>query len=190
MKELNKNFYAFGNMNVLLRDEELLKLAREAGCISWFVGFESISQETINNLGKTSNKVDNYKLCVNKIHDHDMSVIGAFIFGFDTDTRDVFEKTKDMIYDLGIDVVEVTNLTPYPGTPLYEKLDKQGRILTKDWSKYLERGEVVFQPKNMSPTELRDKTLDVYFEFQSMSSIIKRLPKNKKIIKRLLSHFI
>jgi radical SAM superfamily enzyme YgiQ (UPF0313 family) len=191
MKGLNKKFVAFGNMNVLARDDELLKLSRDAGCITWYIGFESVSQETIDKLGKTSNKVEQYADCVKKIHDHGISTIGAFIFGFDTDTRDVFEKTKEMIYNLSIDIVAITNLTPYPGTPLYERLEREGRILTKDWTRYTELGNVVFQPKYMSPQELLEGTIQTHLEFQTLSAIIKRVPDNKQLIaKALIAKFL
>jgi len=179
MQDLNKKFVCFGNVDVLGGDDELLKLASEAGCENWFVGFESISQETINKLGKKSNKVENYASSIKKIHEYGMAVIGAFIFGFDTDTKDVFDNTAGMIYDLSIDIAELTILTPYPGTPLFDRLDKEGRILTKDWSKYTEKENVVFMPKNMKPEDLLDGTLRVKKKVNSLSGISTRLLNNK-----------
>ena len=179
MRDLNKKFVCFGNVDVLGRDDELLKLASEAGCENWFVGFESISQETINKLNKKSNKVENYASSIKKIHEYGMTVIGAFIFGFDTDTKDVFDNTAEMIYDLSIDIAEFTILTPYPGTPLFDRLDKEGRILTKDWSKYTEKDNVVFMPKNMTPEDLLDGTLRVKKKINSLSGISRRLLHNK-----------
>lgn len=154
IKPLNKKLLMLtGNVNTLIQDDELLKLASEAGCVNWLIGFESISQESLREIGKKTNKIENYKILVNKIHDYGMSLVGEFVFGFDHDYLDIFEKTEKMIESIEIDVPGFNILTPYPGTPLFNKLDKQGRILTKDWSKY-SVNNVVFQPKNMTPEEL------------------------------------
>lgn len=185
MDGLNKKFVCFGNIDVLGRDIELLKLAYNAGCENWYVGFESISQDTINKLGKKSNKVENYASSINKIHKHGMGVIGGFIFGFDSDTKDIFDNAVEMIYDLNIDIAEFTILTPYPGTPLFYRLEKEGRILTKDWSKYTEKGNVVFQPKQMSPKELLDGTERASHKVNSFSSIINQIIKNKNLSLRM-----
>jgi radical SAM superfamily enzyme YgiQ (UPF0313 family) len=74
---------------------------------------------------------------------------------------------------LGIDVVEFNILTPYPGTRLFERMEREGRILTKDWSRY-NQVDVVFQPKNMSAEELFEGTRKVAREFYSMPNILKR----------------
>jgi radical SAM superfamily enzyme YgiQ (UPF0313 family) len=181
MKGLNKKFTCFGNIDILGKDEEFLKLASEAGCQNWYVGFESVSQETINKLGKRSNKVENYSSAVKKINDNGMHIIGAFIFGFDTDKKDVFDNTIKMVYTLDIDFAEFTILTPYPGTPLFDRLDKEGRILTKNWSKYTEHGNVVFKPKYMTPEELLHGAERVRKEINSFSGISKRLLSAKKV---------
>ena len=145
MKGLNKRFICHGNVNVLARDEELVKLAHEAGCIEWTIGFETFSQSALNNVNKKANRVEEYILAVEKLHDYSMAVVGTFVFGFDEDTPDVFEKTLENIEKLGLDGAIFAVLTPYPGTPLFKKLDEEGRILTRDWSKY-NRKDVVFEP--------------------------------------------
>jgi len=139
------------------KDDELLRLAKSAGCVGWLIGFESISQESINSIGKKTNKVDKYIEAIEKIHDHKMMVSGSFIFGFDEDTLETFHKTKSFVNDSGIDLPDAMILTPFSGTPLFNILKKEGRILTRDWSKYDHR-HVVFQPKNMSTQELFDNT--------------------------------
>jgi len=180
MKHVHKKFICFGNADVLQKDKELLQAASDAGCQKWFIGFESISQDTINALGKRSNKVEQYTSSIKEIHDHGMAVIGAFIFGFDTDTKNVFNTTAQMIYDLRIDIAECTVLTPYPGTPLFNRLHREGRILTKDWSKYTEHNNVVFQPKHMTPDELLNGTKQVKQKVNSLSGILRRSLHNKQ----------
>ena len=153
MKSLNKKFYAYGNIDVLGKDDELLKLAAEAGCYTWYIGFESLSQETLKSIGKTTNLANNYISSIKKIHDYGMIIMGSFIFGFDYDTTDVFDRTDEFIRKSRIDIPLLRILTPFPGTPLFTRLDSEGRILSRDWSKY-DLDHVVFQPKNMTPIEL------------------------------------
>lgn len=173
MKQLNKKFICYGNAHVLNQDEELLQLAKDAGCLFWNIGFESISQDALNCTGKKSNKVKDYLSLVKKIHGYDMAIIGQFIFGFDTDTTEIFNTTTEMIDDLEIDAPSINILTPFPGTPLYDRLEEEGRILTKDWEKYTLL-DVVFQPKKMSPLELLDGFKKVVKKYYSFSNLIKR----------------
>ena len=174
MKGLHKKFFCNGNSDVLARDKELVKLSKEAGCVSWLIGFESVSQKTIDSIGKKTNKVEEYSQAVRNIHDNGMAVIGDFMFGFDTDTPDVFDETLIMIKELQIDLADFCVLTPFPGTPIYNKLDKEGRIITKDWSQYNLKN-VVFKPKNMTPDELIHGLKKMYYEFYSTGYTSKRI---------------
>ena len=180
MKGLNKKFFCNGNSDALAHDKELVRLSKEAGCVSWLVGFESVSQKTIDEIGKTTNNVQEYIQAVENIHDHKMAVIGSFIFGFDTDTKDVFDETLKMIKELKIDVADFCILTPLLGTPLFDRLDKEGRILTKDWSKY-DMKNVVFTPKHMTPEELLQGVRRMYSEFYSTPFTIQRIVKSLKL---------
>ena len=179
MRPLQKKFACFGHANIA-DDEELLKLAQEAGCVAWSVGLETIMQKTLNDLNKTPNKVHNYKKMVKKLHEYGMVLIGSFVFGFDNDTYDVFDKTLDKINDLEIDSIGVSILTPLPGTRLFERLDKENRIFDKDWSKY-DFYNVVFHPKNMSVDELYEGTKKVSREFHSIKNILIRLFNSKRL---------
>ena len=169
MKGLNKRFYAYGNIDTLGKDEELLKVASEAGCFGWFIGFESISQDSLNNIGKKTNRVNEYFAHIKKLHDYGMVVIGSFMFGFDHDTIDIFDATDEFIRSSEVDLPYSTPVIPYPGTPLFDRLDKEGRILTKDWSKY-DIGHIVFKPKNMTPEELLENIKDIRSRWYSRSS--------------------
>lgn len=180
MKPLNKKFVCDANIHVLYKDEELLNLLSDAGCIAAFIGLESASQNTLNTMGKSVQKIDYYASIIEKMHDHGISVLGFFMFGLDTDTKDVFDNTLQFILDIDVDLVGCCILTPFPGTPLYDQMEKEGRLLTKDWSQYYE-SNVVFQPKNMSPEELLDGTLMVEKEFYSSKNILRRMIKSVKL---------
>jgi radical SAM superfamily enzyme YgiQ (UPF0313 family) len=170
MRPLKKRFICGGNVDVLGEDEELLRLSHEAGCIEWISGFETFSQESLNGAHKQSNIVDDYARAVKKIHKYRMAVFGTFVLGFDEDTPDIFQMMQTHIGRLGIDAVNFALLTPYPGTPLFARLEKEKRILTKDWSKY-NRKNVVFAPKNMTKTELEDGFRSITRSFSSLPSM-------------------
>jgi len=183
--KVNKSWVANGTTNILGgADEEFLTLARKSGCVEWFVGFESVSQAALDGIKKTHNKVENFKKMMKKVHDHGMTVQGGIIFGFDEDAPDIFDITLEKINELEIDVLEINILTPYPGTPLYDRLDKAGRIFTKDWARY-NQVDIVFEPKNMTIEELYKGARYVAKEFYSWSNIIKRNVKIFNTIRRL-----
>jgi len=173
MKDLDKKFMCFGNAHLLTKDQEFLSLAQEAGCVMMNIGFESFDQTTMNAIGKGTNQVKEYKAVVKKVRDHGIAVNGQFIFGFDTDTVGIFRTTTEAINDLGVDAPSINILVPYPGTPLFNRLEDEGRILTKEWSQY-SLDNVVFQPKQMSRDELLEGTHQVSKTFYSSSSILKR----------------
>ncbi len=180
MSNLNKKFRCWMNANIPLTDDDFLRLASEAGCMMIEIGFESLSQKTLDEMGKRTNKVQFYKELIKKIHDYGISVGGIFVFGSDCDEESVFDDTLDNISHLNLDYPRFSILTPFPGTPLYNKLDSENRILTRDWMKY-DMGHVVFQPKNMSPEALESGWLRVIKETYSKSNLIKRTIGNYKL---------
>jgi radical SAM superfamily enzyme YgiQ (UPF0313 family) len=183
--KIKKYWVANGTTNVLNAvDDDFLNLARKSGCVEWFIGFESVSQEALDGIKKTHNKVEDFKKLVKRLHDHGMSVQGGIIFGFDEDKPDIFDLTLERLHEFEIDVLEINILTPYPGTPLFDRLNKEGRILTKDWSKY-NQVEVVYQPKHMTVKELFEGTSKIAKEFYSHYNIIRRNMKIFSTIKNL-----
>ena len=173
MSQLNKKFHCFGNINVLSHDDELLRLSQEAGVEKWYVGIESISQENINQAGKSTNKVENYATAIKKIKDHGMTVTGFFIFGLDHDTPETFQKTLDAIYEWELDSASFSIVTPYPGTRLFERFEKEGRITNYDWSRY-EEGKVNYKPAKLTEQELLDGIKYVAKDFFSLKQSFKR----------------
>ena len=171
--KFKKKWLASGTINVLGDDEELLKIAKEAGLFSWCIGFESISQKSIDEANKKTNQVDMYLSAINKIKENGMAIFGTFIFGFDNDTPDIFENTYNTINKWNLGAADFHILTPLPGTPLYERLKKEDRIITEDWSKY-NCINVIYQPKNMSVEELYEGTRWISKKYYSISNIIKR----------------
>lgn len=166
-------------------DEELVKLAAQAGCTAMFIGYESLSPESLKEAGKSINIVQRYKDGIGRMHDHGIIAHGSFVFGFDHDDKSVFERTVKFAVDAKIDSVSFTILTPYPGTALYRKLTEEKRMIIKDW--WLQgRGEaiwhdpVAFRPKLMSPEALREGWEWALKEFYSLKHIIARLADPKR----------
>ncbi|KYK28807.1 hypothetical protein AYK20_06550 [Thermoplasmatales archaeon SG8-52-1] len=177
MRDLGKKFYCYGNANVLQNDEELLKLAQEAGCISWTIGFDSISQKSLDSIGKKTNISNQYTSVIDKIHDFGMNVEGSFMFGFDADTADIFDSTLDFICKADVDKAEFHILTPFPGTPLFDEYEKQDRIVTKDWSKY-DGKNVVYKPKHLIAEDLMNGIQKMYNGFYNPSNILRMIGRN------------
>nr|WP_306792976.1 radical SAM protein [Neobacillus paridis] len=174
LKGLNKRWAAQVTLE-RCRDQELLQLAKESGCIYFFVGIESFSEESLQSVNKRINNVAKYEQLIGDIHRHGISVQAGIIFGFDTDNRDVFKKTLDACNHLGIDGVTVSILTPLPKTPVYEQYKREGRLLTDDWSAYNGKTRVAYQPKQMTAEELFEGYMWFRKEFYSWKSICKRM---------------
>ena len=157
------------------QDDELLHLAAMSGCKQLFLGLESVSQSSMQEVGKGSNRVEDYARIVKRVHAHGIAVQAGIVFGFDNDTPAIFKDTLDFLEDTGIQNATFNILTPYPGTPLFERLEAQGRILTRDWRKYNGRTDVVFQPDQMSVHELLAGFRYANRRFYSLPSVAKRL---------------
>lgn len=184
-QKVRKSWVSNGTTNVLGKvDDEWLNLARKSGCVEWFVGFESISQAALDGIKKTHNIVEDFKKMIKRVHDFGMTIQGGIIFGFDEDTPDIFDTTLEKLYELEIDVLEVNILTPYPGTPLFEKMEREGRLITRDWSRY-NQVDVVFKPKHMTEKELLEGAQMVAKEFYSWPNIVKRNVKIFSITKKI-----
>lgn len=177
MKELSKLNKKWAAQVTLEKceDEELLSLAKKAGCTYLFVGLESFSDASLVKANKTINNVDKYKEVIDKIHKNGISIQTGIIFGFDTDTKDVFEKTLNSCNNLGIDGVTVSILIPLPQTPLYTELREENRLISEDWTYYNGKTRVAFKPENMTPEELFEGYMWFRKELYSIKSIMKRL---------------
>ena len=156
-------------------DEEFLELAARSGCKQLFIGLESISQASMNEVHKGFNRVENYARIIERIHAYGIAVQAGIVFGFDSDTETIFDETLDFLESAGVQNVTFNMLTPYPGTPLYRRLEAEGRILTRDWSKYNSREDVVFQPRHMEPDTLLEGYRSANRRFYSAGSITRRL---------------
>jgi radical SAM superfamily enzyme YgiQ (UPF0313 family) len=159
-------------------DDEFLSLAARSGCKQLFLGLESVCQDSLDHAGKTFNRVEEYRKIIHNIHTHGISVQAGLVFGFDQDTPAVFDDTLRFLEQNGVQNATFNMLTPYPRTPLFARLEREGRILTRDWDKYNGRTDVVFQPKHMSCEQLQQGFDAVNRRFYSFGSIARRLSRS------------
>lgn len=135
---------------------DLIDLARRAHMDKFFIGFESINPDNRRDLGgKTKGQIADIKRVVRTIHERGLNVVGLFVFGFDHDTVEVFEKTWQFFREAEFDGVSVTVLTPFPGTPQREQLIAQGRLLPNVPWRHYDTAHVAFRPALMTVEQLR-----------------------------------
>jgi radical SAM superfamily enzyme YgiQ (UPF0313 family) len=159
-------------------DAEFLELAARSGCKQLFVGLESVSQASVDGVHKGFNRVEDYARVIDRIHSYGIAVQTGIVFGFDNDTETIFAETLDFLEGAGVQNATFNILTPYPGTELYRRMEAEGRILTRDWSKYNGREDVVFQPQHMSPEVLLEGYRYANRRFYSLQSICRRLSRS------------
>ncbi len=138
----------------IAKDEELLDLMRDSGCIGVFFGIETFGQESLKEANKRQNKADHYRECIEALHQRGIAVMAGFIAGFDGDTAASIEDMARQLYDIGVDVPFLSVLTPYRGTPLYDKLESEGRMLKHRGWEFYNGYNVTFQPQHMSADDL------------------------------------
>jgi radical SAM superfamily enzyme YgiQ (UPF0313 family) len=173
LKDFRIKWLSQASINIAENDD-LLRKAAESGCYGLFIGFESLSQETLQSHLKTPNRVHRYRDLIRKIHDQGIGIEGSFIFGCDDDDPSVFRQVVDFCEETKIDAALFAILTPYPGTRIHEQYTKQNRILTRDWDLY-DMGHVVFRPHKMTVEQLQEGHDWANRRFYSYPSMLKRL---------------
>ena len=162
-------------------DPSLVREMALAGCTGVFIGFESLTAENIADAGKKSPRPDDYARRVAILHDHGIQVNGSFVLGFDHDGPDVFARTADWIERNRLECATFHILTPYPGTPLFAQMEREGRLLHRDWSQY-DTAHVVFQPRRMSTEQLAAGYAYCYERLFSHKSIWRRRPNDPRAV--------
>ncbi|NIP15791.1 MAG: radical SAM protein [Pseudomonadales bacterium] len=142
-------------------DSELLHLMRDAGCVQVLIGFESPSREGLVGVEKRSDwkaqQADRYLEAIDTIQGHGISVNGCFVLGMDNQGPDCFEEVYDFVKQSGLYDVQITILTPFPGTPLYDRLLAEDRIITPGAWELCTLFDVNYRPKQMNQECLERK---------------------------------
>lgn len=156
------------------KDDEILDLMAKSGCGGILIGFESIAEDNLRQMNKKINLTQDFGVAIEKIQSYGILVQGSFIVGHDNDTNESFQKLADFINTNNVLFALISILTPFPGTGLFKRMEKEGRLLHKDWERY-DSKTVVFKPKNMTPLELKKGFIHVYKEVYSFKSIYRKL---------------
>jgi radical SAM superfamily enzyme YgiQ (UPF0313 family) len=168
----------YGLATVLLaEDDELLDMAERSGCRGLLMGLESISPENLRQSRKGFNSPDKFGRVVERLHEHGIALQGCFVFGLDDDEPDVFLKTAEFSVQAGIDLPRFAIVTPFPNTPLYKRLESEGRLLTRDWHLY-DGQHAVFRPAKMTVDELQTGTEAAWKHAYSLRSIVRRVRRS------------
>ncbi len=160
-------------------DKEGMDLAYKAGCRGMLVGFESFNAETLKQYHKGINRknLDDYQKLVTGFHKSGISVFGGFIIGSDEDTADAVADTAVASVKLGIDMVQITNLTPLPGTKMYDRFKQTGKLFAEqypsDWERYTFT-ETVYTPAKMTPRDLDEAIYELRYAAAKQPWVIAR----------------
>ncbi|MGA2244078.1 MAG: radical SAM protein [Verrucomicrobiota bacterium] len=168
-------------------DAELLARIRDAGCQQILIGFESPRRTSLYGVELKGNwklrQQEFYRVAIARIQSYGITVNGCFILGLDGDTRDVFDDVLAFVRDSGLYEVQVTFMTPFPGTPLYARLQQEGRILRERAWELCTLFDINFQPKNMSIAELQSGFLGLARQLYSAEETRQRRAQFKRRLK-------
>jgi len=180
-REIKKEWFCQASMN-FADNTELLKYAQQSGCRMVFLGVEAENVDALQEVNKKLNvKVrDTYEEVFRRINKNGIAVLGAFIYGMDSDTPESISCRTDYILKSGVDVMQTTFLTPLPGTRLFDRLNKENRLLytdfPADWDHY-DMTEVTHKPLSMKPQELENAMSESVHRLYSRSSLWQKFMK-------------
>jgi radical SAM superfamily enzyme YgiQ (UPF0313 family) len=182
---IKKDWYCQASLNVA-DNEEVLRLAAESGCRMILIGIESEKEEQLKEANKKLNLrmgIDKYQEVFDRIHRYGISVLGALIYGLDSDSRDdLFARTRFAI-ESGMDAMQATIVTPLPGTGLFRRMEAEKRLLytnyPADWQHY-HFLEVVHRPLKMDPQEFMDAMYQNWSEMYDDKLLQKKMLRTLK----------
>jgi radical SAM superfamily enzyme YgiQ (UPF0313 family) len=156
----------------------MMRLAHRSGCRLLSFGIESINQNSLKTIDKEWNRPERYQDAIEALRKHGIDVSTEMIIGLDDDDPSIFQRTFDFIIKNKIPVPRVHIITPVPGTPLYENLNREGRILPARFSDYT-GGKVVFRPIHFEPEDLEKGYWKLYEKLFSWPAILRRVIPNR-----------
>jgi radical SAM superfamily enzyme YgiQ (UPF0313 family) len=171
MRGMDRLWQGAGTVQSVLKPN-LLEKAAACGLRSLFVGFETLNKENLQKHHKKQNLNCDYDCAVRRLHAHGIMINGSFVFGMDHDDESVFGRTVEWAIGRGIETATFHILTPYPGTQLFSRMNRQGRILHRNWDLYDTR-HCVFRPAGMKPAQLEAGYWRAYRDFYRWGSIIR-----------------
>ena len=160
-------------------DPELLRFAVDSGCHGLLIGIENITDEGLKRYQKSKKDFQTLKTAVRTLNEHGIAVLAHMVFGNDFDTRDSIAETLDRLFELDVASATLGIMVPYPGTKLAEDLEREERILTKNWNLY-DIHHLVFQPKNFTTGEFIEDIQRIRNEYFKVGKMLSRTIKCRK----------
>jgi radical SAM superfamily enzyme YgiQ (UPF0313 family) len=160
----------------LCTNQKFMDLAQRSGLLHVNIGMESIDPDTLEEMNKKVNQVQQYREILTNLRKRRISYSLNFIFGWDTEKRNVFPSTLAFLRENKVPVAYFNILTPHRGTPLYDRMKAENRILD---THHIGRwpGIICYiKPKHYSSAELEEKVKKMYGDFYRYSSMVSRLP--------------
>ncbi|MFO8062474.1 MAG: radical SAM protein [bacterium] len=176
MASLNIRWAGQGSLH-MAEDRSLLKLMKQSGCSLILIGFESLSNENLSKMKKSWNvSLGDYNELIKRIHDAGIGIYATFVFGYGDDSEETFQKTYEFAMRNKFLFAAFNHLAPFPGTDVYKRLEKEGRLIYSKWwrNPAYSYGDIAFRPIDASPEEIRDRCIKYRRKFFSIPSIIKR----------------
>jgi radical SAM superfamily enzyme YgiQ (UPF0313 family) len=173
---LNIRWVSQASINVA-HDEEFLRLIKASGCQGLLIGFESLNPQNLKRMHKGFNQMKGgYEVALANLRRHGIRLYVTFILGYDDDSVDTFEETLEFAMKHRFYMVAFNHLTPFPGTPLYRRLEDEGRLTYDKWwlDPEYRYGMVPFEPRGMSAEEVRLRCIEARARFYSYPSMFKR----------------
>jgi radical SAM superfamily enzyme YgiQ (UPF0313 family) len=176
-----KKAWSVQTPTTVTKNPRLLRAMQKSGCFFVQVGFQTMHPDSLQRAGVVQNKIEHYQEVVRRFHEHRILVQGFFIFGFDNEDRRIFKTAETHIKQMGLEDALLYILTPYPGTPIYDQLKGEGRLLLDDRNKY-GWANAVYQPARMTAQELEQGVQETYenlfyfFKRRAPKQILKWLP--------------
>jgi radical SAM superfamily enzyme YgiQ (UPF0313 family) len=158
-------------------DDEFLDLLARSGCMGVLIGFESVDEANLASMNKRFNTMrGGFEQALANLRRYRIRVYGTFIFGYDADTPDTFRRTVEFAKRQGLYIAAFNHLTPFPGTPLYERLERQGRLRFERWwlDDDYSYNTIPFRPAQIEPDELQRLCVDARRRFYTWPSILRR----------------
>ena len=174
---LNINWVGQASIHIA-QDDELLRLMAASGCRGVLIGMESLDPQNLRDMGKEWNlSGGTYADSLRRFREHGLAVYGTFVFGYDQDNHDVIRRSVEFAREQKLFLAAFNHLIPFPGTPLFRRLQKQGRLLTPKWwlDPESRMGDVTFRPLQMDPDELKQACLDARNDFYRWGSMFERM---------------
>ena len=189
LRELDKEnlrWFTEADLNVA-NDDELLGLMRDSGCQQILIGLESPRAASLDGVELNGNwklrQQDRYRAAIAKIQAYGITVNGCFILGLDGDTPEVFDEVFRFVKDSGLYEVQITLLTPFPGTPLYRRLQQEGRLIRERAWEMCTLFDINVTPKNMTVAELQSGFVNLAQRLYSAEETGERRRKFKSRLK-------